>query len=46
MQSGPRVALFEADGGAWKNEAIKNIERYLAEELSDVLDAEKVTIIA
>lgn len=46
MQSGPRVALFEADGGAWKNEAIKNIEQYLSEELSDVLDAEKVTIIA
>lgn len=46
MQSGPKVALFEADGGAWKNEAIKNIEQYLTEELSDAIDAEKITIIA
>lgn len=23
------VALFEADGGAWKNEAVENIKQYL-----------------
>ena len=46
MQSGPRVALFEADGGAWKNEAIRNIEDYLMESLSDFNETEKLTIIA
>jgi hypothetical protein len=25
----PRVALFEADGGAWKNTAITNIADFL-----------------
>lgn len=29
MQDGPRAALFEADGGAWKNEAIQRIKAYL-----------------
>lgn len=28
-------ALFEADGGAWKREAVKNIKKYLDFELSD-----------
>ena len=46
MQSGPRVALLEADGGAWKNEAIRNIENYLMEELSEFNETEKLTIIA
>lgn len=35
MQSGPRIALFEADGGAWKYEAIKNIAEYFENELED-----------
>ena len=34
MQSGPRIALFEADGGAWKYEAIKNIAEYFEKELA------------
>lgn len=46
MQNGPRVALFEADGGAWKNEAIRNIEDYLMEALSEFNETEKLTIIA
>ena len=33
MQEGPRAALFEADGGAWRNQAIKNIKEYLLKEL-------------
>ncbi|MFR2552756.1 MAG: hypothetical protein ACLS8D_13125 [Clostridioides difficile] len=33
MKEGPSAALFEADGGAWRNEAIKNIKEYLAKEL-------------
>ena len=28
-------ALFEADGGAWKNEAMKNIKEYLESELAE-----------
>jgi hypothetical protein len=35
MQSGPRAAIFEADGGAWRNEAIKNIKDYLQEQLKE-----------
>ncbi|WP_290779402.1 hypothetical protein [Exiguobacterium sp. UBA5002] len=46
MQNGPRVALFEADGGAWKNEAIRNIEDYLMEALAEYNEADKLTIIA
>ena len=30
---GPTCALFEADGGAWKNEAISNIKDYLVANL-------------
>lgn len=28
-------AVFEADGGAWQNEAMKNIKEYLEEQLKD-----------
>ena len=34
IQDGPRMALFEADGGAWKNEAMLRIKDYLEEALS------------
>lgn len=43
MQSGPRAALFEADGGAWRNEAIQNIKEYLEDELQEV---ENIKIIS
>ncbi len=43
MQDGPRAAIFEADGGAWRNESIKNIKEYLEEELKEV---ENIKIIA
>ena len=33
---GVTCALFEADGGAWKNEAKANIKAYLEKELNDV----------
>jgi hypothetical protein len=29
----PECALFEADGGAWKLQAVNNIAQYLSEEL-------------
>jgi hypothetical protein len=31
----PSCALFEADGGEWKNDAIKNIKEFLAKELAN-----------
>jgi hypothetical protein len=37
----PQIALFEADGGRWKLEAITRIENYLIAELS-----KEITIIA
>ncbi|WP_297639639.1 hypothetical protein, partial [uncultured Clostridium sp.] len=33
MKNGPSAAIYEADGGAWRNEAIKNIKDYLQKEL-------------
>lgn len=38
MQEGPKAAIFEADGGAWKNEAMKRIKEYLIENLKDMED--------
>jgi len=35
---GIRCALFEADGGAWKNAAMKNVKDYLKFELADYKD--------
>lgn len=46
MQSGPRCAIFEADGGAWKNDAIEKIKEYLASSLKDQVDSGRITIIA
>lgn len=34
--NGVQCAIFEADGGAWKNEAMNNIKAYLKEELADL----------
>ena len=34
-RDGVECALFEADGGAWKNAAMKNIKEYLQYELAD-----------
>lgn len=42
-------ALFEADGGAWQNEAMQNIKCYLVSELEKIeeqMDGLKVTVIA
>ncbi|WAI17466.1 hypothetical protein [Bacillus cereus] len=46
MQSGPKCALFEADGGAWKLQAIENIKKYLVEKLEKEIENKKVFIIA
>lgn len=46
MKNGPRCALFEADGGAWKLTAMQLIKIYLESELAELVEKEKVTIIA
>ena len=39
------AALFEADGGAWKLTARKNIAEYLKNELSELIEEGKVIVI-
>lgn len=46
MKDGPKGAIFEADGGAWRNEAINNISEFLAEQLTEEIESGKITIIA
>lgn len=46
MKDGPRGAIFEADGGAWRNQAIVNIREYLHEELKDEIESGRITLIA
>lgn len=36
MKSGPSAAIFEADGGAWRNETMKRIKEYLEMELDEL----------
>ncbi|EJE7236586.1 hypothetical protein M5L40_003603 [Clostridium botulinum] len=43
MRSGPQAALYEADGGAWRNEAMRRIKAYLEEELKEI---ENINIIS
>ncbi|WAH38585.1 hypothetical protein [Alicyclobacillus dauci] len=46
MKSGPYCALFEADGGAWKIEAMDTVKDYLAKELSEKIAAGSIVLIA
>lgn len=46
MKEGPRAAIFEADGGAWRNEAIQNIKMYLQEKLKEEIKDGRITILA
>lgn len=46
MQNGPQFGLFEADGGAWKLDAIKNIKKYLEDKLKEEINSGKITILA
>ncbi|MHC1681367.1 MAG: hypothetical protein AB6733_00140 [Clostridiaceae bacterium] len=43
MKEGPAAAIYEADGGAWRNQAMDNIKNYLMDEF---LDQENVQIIS
>lgn len=46
MRSGPSCGLFEADGGAWRIEAMANIEEYLLNHLEDQIASESIIIIS
>lgn len=46
LKDGPRCALFEADGGAWELEAMKNVQEYLKENINSFLVKHQVVIIA
>lgn len=46
MKDGPRCALFEADGGAWKLEAMQNVKAYLSHALAPQIKEGKVVVIA
>ena len=43
---GPVFKLVEADGGLWKNDAMRHIKEYLEFELRDELEEYKITVIA
>lgn len=46
MKDGPVGAIFEADGGAWRNLAITNVRDYLAKQLTKEIESKRITIIA
>lgn len=44
LSEGGTVALFEADGGAWKLAARKNIAEYIKNELAELIEQGKVIV--
>lgn len=46
MREGGKCAIFEADGGAWKLEAKRNILNFLKENLQEEIESGKVVLIA
>ena len=44
LQNGPRAALFEADGGAWKMKARANIKTYFEDKLADLISLGSVVV--
>ena len=46
LKEGGKVALFEADGGAWELNAMNNIKEYFKEELKELIEGGKVIIVA
>lgn len=46
MRSGPTCALFEADGGAWKVEAMDTVRKYLEEALAEQIKHKSIVLIA
>ena len=46
MEKGPQGAIFEADGGAWRNEAINRIREYLESELKELVADGRIIVMA
>ena len=44
LHNGPEAALLEADGGAWKLAARKNIKAYFEDALKDLIEQGKVIV--
>lgn len=44
--SEPSFKLVAADGGIWKSQALANIKEYLIEQLKDIPERDRITIIA
>lgn len=44
-REGGQLALFEADGGAWKYESQKKVVKYLKENLEDMIEKGDVVIV-
>lgn len=44
LHDGPQAALFEADGGAWKLQARKNIAQYFHDALGELIGVGKVIV--
>lgn len=45
LSDGGRVALYEADGGAWKLQARRNVADYLKENLADLIESGDVIVV-
>lgn len=46
MREGMTSAIFEADGGAWKNEAMNNVAEFLKDKLSSEIENHHVVVIS
>ncbi|MCR5016373.1 MAG: hypothetical protein K6A75_07360 [Ruminococcus sp.] len=45
LSEGGRVALYEADGGAWKIKARRNVADYLKDKLSDLIEKGEAIVV-
>lgn len=45
LSEGGNVALYEADGGAWKLQARRNVANYLKSALADLIEAGRVIVV-
>ena len=45
LSDGAQVALYEADGGAWKLRARRNIADYLKENLAELIEAGEAIVV-
>lgn len=42
----PSFKLVAADGGVWKSQAVDNVKDFICEQLKDIPDRDKITVIA